>query len=428
MTAANSLPGTHNISRTVLENGVTVLVYENFAAQSVVIAGSVQAGSIWEKPAQNGLAAMTASALMRGTQTRDFNSIAAALEDIGADLSISAGIHRASFYGKALAEDLNVLIELLADVLRHPVLPEVQVERLRGETITGLKIRAQDTRYRANRAFHEALYPAEHPYHYSVRGSIDTVSALTPADLIEFHRRQYGPQGMILAVVGAVTADQALAIVRASLADWANADQPRPQPLPDVPRVTQSRRSVVKLAGKTQSDIVLGLTGPSRFSPDYHAAQIANSVLGQFGMMGRIGASVREQAGLAYYAYSHLDSGMGPGPWSVAAGVNPANVESAIEKILSEIRRLVSEEIGDEDLSDNVSYFAGHLPLQLESNEGIASSILNMEMYDLGLDYLVTYRDRLEALTKADILAAARNYLDPKNVVIGIAGPNANSN
>ncbi|MDL1899905.1 insulinase family protein [Anaerolineae bacterium CFX9] len=424
MTAGTSLPGAHNISRTVLENGVTVLIYENFAAQSVVIAGSVQAGSQWETPAQNGLAAMTANALMRGTQTRDFNAIAASLEDIGADLSISAGVHRASFYGKALAEDLNVLIELLADVLRQPTFPETQVERLRGETITSLKIRQQDTRYRASRAFHESLYPADHPYHYSVRGSIETVSALTPADLAAFHRRFYGPRGMILAIVGAVTQAQALAIVRAALADWQQPDQPPPQDLPAVPSVETARRSIVRLAGKTQSDIVMGLPGPSRLSPDFHAAQIANSVLGQFGMMGRIGASVREQAGLAYYAYSQLEAGMGPGPWSVAAGVNPANVENAIEKITQEIHRITQEPISEDDLSDNVSYFVGHLPLQLESNEGIASSILNMEMYDLGLDYLVTYRARLEALTREDILAAARRYLDPERLVIAIAGPN----
>jgi zinc protease len=115
---------------------------------------------------------------------------------------------------------------------------------------------------------------------------------------------------------------------------------------------------------------------------------------------------------------------MGPGPWSVAAGVNPANVESAIEKITQEIHRITQEPISEDDLSDNVSYFVGHLPLQLESNEGIASSILNMEMYDLGLDYLVTYRSRLEALTREDILAAARRYLDPERLVIAIAGPN----
>jgi zinc protease len=187
--------------------------------------------------------------------------------------------------------------------------------------------------------------------------------------------------------------------------------------------VTDSRRALVPLPGKTQSDIVLGLPGPSRFEPDYYAAMLANSILGQFGMMGRIGASVREELGLAYYAYSQVDGGMGPGPWSVIAGVNPANVNLAIERIGDELRRLVNEPVGDEDLSDVQAYYVGHLPLQLESNEGIASTLASMELYNLGLDYLVTYRDRIYSLSKDDLQRAARRYLKPDALVIGIAGP-----
>jgi zinc protease len=140
-------------------------------------------------------------------------------------------------------------------------------------------------------------------------------------------------------------------------------------------------------------------------------------------MMGRIGASVREELGLAYYAYSQIDGGMGPGPWSIAAGVNPANVGLAIERIIDELRRLTSEPVSDQDLSDNQAYYVGHLPLQLESNEGIAGTLHNMELYHLGLDYLITYRDQICSLTKEDLLAAARHYLNPNALVIGVAGP-----
>ncbi|MFN8450898.1 MAG: insulinase family protein [Anaerolineae bacterium] len=171
----NSLPGSHNITRVTLANGVTVLVYEKFDAQSVVIAGSVRAGSLYETPDQNGLASLTASALLRGGKKRDFNAINEALEDIGADLDFSGNVNTTGFSGKALAEDLPTLVDVLADVARHPTFPAAQVERLRGEIVTGLQYRSQDTRYRANRAFHEALYPAGHPYHYSSRGTVETV-------------------------------------------------------------------------------------------------------------------------------------------------------------------------------------------------------------------------------------------------------------
>src|SRR5689334_9957299 len=167
-----SLPGSHNITRVVLDNGITVLAYENYAAQSVVIAGTIRAGALYEPRAtHSGLASMTAGSLMRGTQNRDFDAIHSSLEDIGADLDIGAGIHGTSFNGKALAEDLPVLIDLLGDILRYPAFPTAQVERLRGEILTGLQYRQHDTRYRANRAFRENLYPDNHPYHYSTRGT-----------------------------------------------------------------------------------------------------------------------------------------------------------------------------------------------------------------------------------------------------------------
>ena len=335
----SSLPSSHNITRVTLANGVTILVYEKFDAQSVVIAGSLRVGSLFETPAQNGLAALTASALMRGGKKRDFNAINEALEDIGADVDLGGNVNTTSFSGKSLAEDLPVIVDVLADVVRHPTFPAAQVERLRGEILTGLQYRTQDTRYRANRAFHEALYPANHPYHYSTRGTVETVSKLTPADLAEFHQQFYGPDGhdrrdRRRGQSGGRHRDRAGGLRGLEQSDSAEpachagsrADHERPDAV------------VVALPGKTQSDLVLGVPGPSRFSPDYQAASLANSVLGQFGMMGRIGRSVREELGLAYYAYSQVDGGFGPGPWSVAAGVNPANVDLAIDRIRDEIR------------------------------------------------------------------------------------------
>lgn len=418
-----SLPGSHNITRVTLDNGIVVLVYPNRAAQSVVLTGALRTGSMDEHAAENGLAALTASALMRGTANRDFDAINNALEDVGADLDVSAGVHRTGFFGKALAEDLPLLVDLLADVLRAPAFPDVQVERLRGEIITGLKMRQQDTRYRANRAFYEALYPAEHPYRLSVRGSLETVPTLTTDKLRAFHQRSYSPRDMIVVVVGAVEPAAAVDMVRARFEDWRNPDAPEQRTLPPLTPISRTKRVFVPLPGKSQSDIILGVTGPPRTAPDYQAANLANSVLGQFGMMGRIGQSVREELGLAYYAGSSLDGGAGPGPWAVSAGVNPANVELAIERIVDELRRITAEPVSVTDLEDVQSYYSGHLPLQLESNEGIAGTLVNIETYGLGLDYLVHYRDTIQRLTRDDLLQAARRYLNPDALVIAVAGP-----
>lgn len=420
-----SLPGSHNITRVVLENGIVVLVYENYAAQSVVISGSVRAGSIFESLELNGLASLTASSLLRGTQNRSFDTINDALESIGADLDFGGGVHRVSFGGKALAEDLPTLIDILADALRYPLFPQAEVDRLRGEIKTFLQIRMQDTRFRANRAFYETLYPENHPYHHGTRGTLETLPRLTVDALKDFHAAHYGAQGMLITIVGAVSAADAIAIVRERLEDWQNPAQTEPSLVPIVMPRTTTERVSVRLNGKTQSDIVMGLLGPSRFSPDFQAANLANSVLGQFGMMGRIGKTVREKLGLAYYAYSGVDGGFTPSPWVVSAGVNPSNVNLAVDRITDELRRLVDEPVSEQDLADNQSYYTGRLPLQLETNEGLASSILNMEMYNLTLDYLQNYRDLINNLTQADLLNAARHYINPDALVVAVAGPEA---
>jgi zinc protease len=179
----------------------------------------------------------------------------------------------------------------------------------------------------------------------------------------------------------------------------------------------------VDIPGKFQADLVVGVIGPERRTEDYLAASLGNNILGVFGMMGRIGEVVREKAGLAYYAYSSLAGGMGPGPWYVSAGVDPQNVDQALDLVRQEIKRFTSEPITENELADSQSNFIGRLPLSLESNSGMASAILNLERYDLGLDYYRRYADLVGEVTSEDILTAARKYWDPERLGVGIAGP-----
>ena len=418
-----SIPNTANIVRKELENGITVLVYENPAVQSVVITGSVRAGSLYESPEKNGLATITASSLMRGTTTRDFDSLHTELEDIAAELGFHAGHHRVGFNGKSLAEDLPIVLDVLSDTLRRPSFPQDQVERLRGEMLTWLQYSEQDTRYRAGKAMREALYPETHPYHYGTWGNPETLSSVTLDDIRVFHAKHYGPNGMILVVVGAVQAEDVLQVVEEKFGDWENLAQPDEPDLPPVTDLKETKRVFVHVPGKTQSDIAIGTYGPSRYDADYYPATLANSVLGQFGMMGRLGNNIREEKGLAYYAYSRVGGGHGPNAWSVIAGVNPANVELAIDSAIEELQTLANEPVSEDDLSDNQSYFTGRLPLRLESNEGIASNILVMETYNLGLNFLADYHDLIYGYSQADLQHAVKHYINPKAMVIAVAGP-----
>jgi zinc protease len=138
--------------------------------------------------------------------------------------------------------------------------------------------------------------------------------------------------------------------------------------------------------------------------------------------MGRIGDSVREKAGLAYDAYTSLNSWIEAGSWEVAAGVNPVNLEKAIQLILQELKRFTSEPVSLSELEDSQANFIGRLPLSLESNAGVANSILNLERFNLGLDYLQKYPERVLQITPGQILETARAYIDPEKLIIVSAG------
>ena len=311
-----SLPGPDSVLRRELPNGIMVLARENFASPSVVISGYLVAGSLGETRQNAGLAHLTAQSLMRGTKERSFNQIFESIESIGARLSIGASTHRAFLQGKALAEDLQVLLSLLSEVFRNPTFPKSQIERLKGEQLTALAIRDQDTGAQAQLAFDELTYK-NHPYSLPTSGYKETISEISTTNIRSFHRRRYEPQGMVIVVVGAVEAEAAIVAVEEALGDWRNPKQYTLPELPPVRKPSGLLRKVVYLPGKSQCDIVLGTPGPSRFEEDYLAASLGNSILGRFGMYGRIGDAVRESAGLAYYAYSSVSGGPGPGPWQV---------------------------------------------------------------------------------------------------------------
>jgi zinc protease len=419
-----ALPSSETITRVALPNGITVYAYANPSTRSVVVSGGLDGGGALHDPAaHSGLAVMTAGMVMRGTQNHDFQGLAASLEDIGADFGVSAGVHGVSFGGKALAEDLPTLLDVMAEVLRRPTFPAEHLELLRGEVMTWLKYGLQDTRRQAAQAFRQTLYPEAHPYYRGSRGTLETVPTLTADMLREFHAQHYGAKGMTVVIVGNIDPAQVADLVQARLGDWDNPRQPEWSAVAPVEMGQGVRRAFVPIAGKTQSDVVLGVVGPSRKADDFQAARMANSILGEFGMMGRVGENVRVKNGMAYYASSRLEGGHGPGAWAISAGVNPVNVERAIELSVQEVRQMAETLVTDEEIEDNRSYFTGRLPLQLESNEGVAGTIASMVEFDLGLDYLTELPGIIAGLTREDVMESVRRYWQPDSYVVSVSGP-----
>lgn len=417
----NSLPGPDDITRDILPNGITVLARTNFNSPSVVIGGYLPCGSLFDTDDKLGLADFTAGGLLRGSEKRDFQKIFDELESAGASLSFSAGGHTAGFSGRCLAEDLPLLLELLADALRRPIFPKEQVERLRAQSLTGLSIRGQDTAGMASLTFDQIVFEG-HPYARPDDGWPETIKAIKRNDLADFHQTHYGPRGLVLAIVGSVDPKTIAIQVSKELGDWTNSSQPEIPALPALKPLKKIVTRKVKIPGKSQSDLVIGTSGPRRKDPEFMPASLGNSVLGQFGMAGRIGEVVREKSGLAYYASSSLSAGIGPGSWDVSAGVNPANVQKARDLICKEIERFVEKGVTIQELSDSQSNFVGRLPLSLESNAGVVSALLNIERFDLGLDYYRRYPNLVQSVTPEEVLSAAKKYLHPDKLAVAIAG------
>lgn len=420
--AANSVPGPDSIHRHVLDNGITVLVYENMDSGTVSIEGLVWAGAVNENRENAGLANFTADLLMRGTHKRSFDEIFEELESAGAGVSFGGARHTSGFSGHSLVEDFDLILDVIDESLRRPTFPAEQIERLRGQIVTGLQMRANNTRQMAWLSYYETAYQG-HPYSRAVGGYLDSIGNMNRADIVDFYDRYYGPRNMIIGVVGAVSADDVLRKLGPVFGGWRNDHQQVTALSPDIERPIGLQRRHVPMPEKHQADIVLGLPGPRRSAPDYLDASVMNTILGVFGMMGRIGQNVREEQGLAYYASSRLEGGLGPGSWNASAGVAPDKVEQAIESIRHEIRRMIDEPVTAEELADSLAYRTGSLPMSLETNSGLVDIITDMELYGLGLDYLHRYKDEINAITVERIQNAARKYLSADDLVIAVSGP-----
>lgn len=420
----SNLPGANSIKRFTLPNGVVLLAFSNFNSCSVDLVGLLENGGASDPLDKLGLAHLTASMLSRGTQNRDFPAYHDALESKGANLSFSCGTRQTWFRGKSLSEDIEMLIEMAADSLRQPSFPPEYVKRLRNQMLASLAIRDEDTSEVASMLFDQALFP-NHPFGNPVDGTIETLQAITREDLLAFHHAYYKPQGMIIVAAGAVESNNIVELAQKYFGDWHN-DDSRDFSLPPVPsapaRIVKKHRFVEE---KSQTDLIIGTLGPTRGSEDYMPVYLGNNILGQFGLMGRLGESLRTRSGLAYHASSSVNGWQDTGTWEFSAGLSPENLEKAITLIRAEIGRYAEEPVTAQELSDSKSHLIGRLPLSLESNAGIANAILSIERFNLGLDYYQRYPDIVQLISAEQILKSSRKYLHPDKLVIASAGMGA---
>jgi len=421
---ASTLPITpETVTRTVLSNGLTILVKENHANASVTLRGRLRAGGLYDTDQTSGLAHFAVAALQRGTRKRTFQQLNAELDRNGMSFGIGAGMETVGISGKALVEDFDRLLDIVAEVLRHPTFPRNETEKLRAEILADLKEADDDTQHVSYREFRALCYPPSHPYHRLADGRVETVKKLALKSLADFHARYFRPDVLTLVVVGDLPADRAIAKIEKKLGSWKAKGPPAPYVIPAAPPLKQIVKKITPLAGKIQADIVLGYPGVRRNDPDFYPLSLGDLIFGRLGLYGRLGANVRDKQGLAYYVYSGMEANLGAGPWTVHAGVNPQNVDRAIEGIITEIKRLRTEPVTQDELSEAKDFVTGSLALRLETNEGVAATLSDIELFGLGLDYLQRYPNIIRSITAEEILAVTQKYAQIENYALAIAGP-----
>ncbi|HEY8447852.1 MAG TPA: pitrilysin family protein [Thermomicrobiales bacterium] len=410
-------------TRTELPNGLVVLAQAHRDDEAVSLRWRIECGATRDPGNQPGLAAFTARVLPRGTARHTFDQFNEETDRLGATFSIDASRNWTDVAIRCLREDLPTLLDLLAEVLREPTFPAEEIEKVRSEFITAVREQDNDTRAVADRLLRELLYPEGHPYRHRVIGDEASLTAIGRNDLIAFHRDHYGPRVSTVAIVGGLeSAEAAAELVAARFGDWSTPAAPADPPAPPT-APSGVLRSTAAIPAKSQTDLAIGTVTIERGHPQYYALEMANLILGRLGLMGRLGANVRDQQGLAYYAFSAIDPDRAGSVWVARAGVDPANAERALNSIIEEIGRLREEGVTAEELADGKSYLTGSLPIALETNSGMASTLLHIEYFRLGADYLERYPAIIEGLTREEVQAAAAAHLDPDRLAVGIAGP-----
>ncbi len=444
--------------RSRLDNGLTVLCQRNPASAAVSATLNVVAGATLEVSASAtggladstdglstgsplGLASLVARGTTRGTMRRSKQEIGELLDFVGADLAGDAGRHAAGIGVRGRPADFEPLLELLAEVAREPEFPQREISQIKGDRVTSLREAADDPAHVMDTAFRELIYPAEHPYATPARGTVESVDALGRDDFVAFHAAHYRPEASLLVIVGNVDEHSALEAAERGFGSWssvaANSVQApaeagaatqtsyrtlQPE-IPDAPELGAIRAVVRPMMNKTQAELALGHPGIRRNDPEYYGAALMNMILGRFAMGGRLGRIVREEKGMAYTTYSALRAGLGAGAFVVRAGVQPHHVEPALEAIVAEIHRMATQPVEPQELDDACSAIVRSLPRSLESNAGIAGLMRQIEVHDLGLDYLDRFPALMQAVTVDDVTRAARRVLRPNGYAVAVAGP-----
>ncbi len=409
-------------TRRRFDNGLVLLAKHTSATPSASINVSIRAGSVCDPPAAAGLTWLLSRVIDRGTSSRSAADIAEDLDSRGTTLTITVTRHLLSLTCTCLSDDFEAILGLVGDIVMQPSLPDEEIGKRKSEVATSIRQDEDNPLVRASESLMELLYPDGHPYGRRTKGSIDALDTFTRERLQALHAERFAPSETTAVIVGDVDERRAETAAARVFGAWRH-PTPAAIPVPASVPATARRQATIPMMNKAQADIAYGFTTIRRSDPDFYAMWLMNNVFGQYSIGGRLGDSIRERQGMAYYVSSSFDANVVEGPLVIRAGVGPKNVERAVASIDHEISQIVTAGVTPKELDESRRFLIGSLPRALETNAAIATFLQSVEFFDLGLDYDVRLPDLLGRVTLDDVNRAARRALDPNRATIVVAGP-----
>ena len=404
--------------RMTLPNGCTVIARRVAATPMVTVHGFIKGGAVWDSPTKPGCAALMAQVMRRGTEHHSAQEIDDLLERRGAELSLNVQPEGLAIQLSCLPQDLPDCLRLMAEVLRYPTFPDDEVEKQRLRWLNALRDALTRPEEVSRRRFLQLAYPPGHPFHCPVEGTPEGVATVTRDDLLATHRR-VTPSNGVFAVVGNMEPQALAEQLALALADWTADGTPVVFPPASLPPSTVLERQA--LPDRTQCWIAMGHRGLRRTDERFYAANVLVTILGAG--WGRLFTQIRDNQGLAYAVSASLQAGLGEGPFLVRMGVNPKDVDRALDSALAELRKACQEPPSPDEVADAKNYLLGRLVLGMETSAGVASLLVNCELFGLGLDYPQRAKCFYDPITPEQVLEVARSVLHPDRVAIAIAGP-----
>lgn len=399
-------------------SGLTVIVAERGPIPLASIRLVIPGGSAVERPEKAGLADFTTRLLRRGAGGLDADALNEAVEFVGANLSMGASEDQVDLAITTPADHVPAMLEVLGKLVSEPAFAEEEVVSARDRTVARILNDLDDPGALAERAFTQAMW-GDHPYGHEVVGTPTSVGSFTREDVVTFHRDHLGPKVALLVVVGAVEPDAVHAAAERAFARWTGGPDEVSPPLSRERAAAAGQIILVDKPEQTQTQVRLGAMTLPKSHPDYHAAVVANCVLGA-GFTSRLVDEIRVNRGLSYGVSSYIAPQRGGSCFGVDTFTKTSSTREIIDVALREVERLRTRGLTQAELDKAKTYLCGLYPLRLEVNESISGGIADIRLSKLAPDWVERYRELIQGVTRAQAVAAARAHLmkDPPAIVL----------